>query len=151
MEQISAKTLANSIGYWSDLIPMTQRYQDLKLQLIDAGSASIEEAKQLGILPEKGFVDTLESFWHELEDRVGKGGKIPYWDWVSADSYKETVTRSYLTVFMVSYGYANVETDRFGENIVVSHIVDPRLDPSQAKISIPILVDHEEWEKWRKE
>jgi len=151
MEQISAKTLAGSIGYWSDLIPLTQRYQDPKLQLIDAGTATLDEAKELGLLPEEGFADMLERFWHELENRVGKGGKIAYWEWISAKSYRDTVVRSYLTVFMVSYGYANVEVDRFGENIMITHNVVPLLDTSQAKISIPILVDYEEWERWRKE
>jgi hypothetical protein len=150
MEQLSAKTLAGSLGYWTDLIPIAERWKEANLQLVDAGITTIEEARALGYLPEEGFADILESFWKNLEGRVGEGGRISYWDWIGADTYEETVKRSYLTVFIVSYGYANIESDRFGEKIEIIHNAEPRPDPGQAKISIPTLVDYEEWKIWRK-
>lgn len=151
MEQLSAKTLAGSLGYWKDLIPLAERWKNPQLQLIEAGTATVEEAQELGIIPTEGFADMLEAFWMELAERVGEGGRISYWDWIGTDSYEETVRRSYMTVFMVTYGYARIEFDRFGEKVEIIHNKTPRPDTGQAKISIPTLVDYEEWRQWRKE
>jgi hypothetical protein len=151
MEQLSAKTLAGSLGYWTDLIPFAERWKESNLQMVDAGTATMDEARALGYLPEEGFAQAIESFWSELEARVSKGGRISYWDWIGAESYEETVKRSYLTVFLVSYGYANIESDRFGEKVEIIHNVEQRPDPEQSKISIPTLVDYEEWKIWRRE
>ncbi len=150
MEQLSASTLAGSLGYWTDLIPLAERWKESNLQLIDAGIATMDEARALGYLSEEGFVDIIESFWRELGERVGKGGRITYWDWIGADTYEETVNRSYLTVFLVGYGYAYIESDRFGEKVEIIHNPEPRLESGQAKVSIPTLVDYEEWKIWRK-
>jgi hypothetical protein len=150
MEQLSAKTLAGSLGYWTGLIPLAERWKESDVQMVDAGTATLDEARALGYLPEEGFADIMESFWRALEGRVGKGGRIAYWDWIGADTYEETVKRSYLTVFLVSYGYANIESDRFGEKIEIIHNSEPHPDPEQSKISVPTLVDYEEWKIWRK-
>jgi len=150
MEQLSASTLAVSLGYWTDLIPLAERWKEPDLQLVDAGTATLDEARALGYLPEEGFADVIESFWKELEERVSKGGRIAYWNWIGADTYDETVKRSYLTVFLVTYGYANIESDRFGEKIEIIHNIEPHPEPGQAKISIPTLVDYEEWKIWQK-
>ncbi|MGD0802454.1 MAG: hypothetical protein ABSA11_00050 [Candidatus Bathyarchaeia archaeon] len=151
MEQLSASTLAGSLSYWTDLIPLAERWKESNPQLIDAGTATLDEARALGYLPEEGFAEIIESFWRELEKHVGKGGRISYWDWIGADTYEESVKRSYLTVFLVSYGYANIESDRFGEKIEIIHNIEPNPDPGQVRVSIPTLVDYEEWKIWRKE
>ena len=151
MEQLSAKTLAGSLGYWMDLIPMAERWKVSDVQMVDAGTATLDEARALGYLPEEGFADIMETFWKELEARGGKGGRIAYWDWIGADTYEETLKRSYLTVFLVGYGYANIESDRFGEKVEIIHNAEPHSDPAQSKLSIPTLVDYEEWKIWRKE
>jgi hypothetical protein len=110
----------------------------------------MEEARALGYLPEEGFAEIIENFWRELEARVGKGGRISYWDWIGADTYEETVKRAYLTVFLVSYGYANIKADRLEETVEIIHNLEPHPDPGQSKISIPTMVDYEEWKLWRK-
>jgi hypothetical protein len=151
MEQLSAKTLAGSLGYWTDLIPLAERWKESNVEMVDAGTATMDEARALGYIPEEGFVDIIEGFWRELEAKAGPGGKIGYWDWIGAATYEETIKRAYLTVFMVGYGYANVKADRLEETVDIIHNVEPRPDPGQAKVSIPTMVDYEEWKIWRKE
>ena len=65
MEQISARTLAESMGYWGDLLPITERWSEPELEPRDTEFASINEAQQLGLIPEEGFADTIEDFWRE--------------------------------------------------------------------------------------
>ena len=148
MEQISARTLAESMGYWGDLLPITERWNEPDLEPKDTEFASITEAQQLGLIPEEGFADTIEDFWRELEEKVGKGGEIDYWDWIGADTYEETIRRAYLTVFMVSYGYANLEWNRLLEETILVHNEELNLDRSSEKISLPVMVDFEEWNLW---
>lgn len=151
MEQLTARTLAGSIGYWGDLIPMDERWKEPEYSMVDPGVATRRQAYELGLLPEEGFREILEGLWRELGERTGPGGQIEYWEWVGADTYEETVRRAYLTCFMVSYGYANVEMNRLTEVTEIIHHVEPRLDPGAAKVSLPILIDREEWERWRRE
>ena len=150
-EQISAQTLANSLGYWGGLIPFDERWQDPEVTIRDTEYASVQEAYDLGLLLKEGFSETIEKFWLELGEKAGQGGSIDYWDWIIADTYAETVLRAYLTMFLVSYGYANITHNRLIEETMIVHHVEPREDPGTDKISIPVMIDYEEWKLWRKE
>lgn len=150
-EQISARTLAESMAYWGDLVPFAERWQDLDIEERETGIATRDEARLMGILMDEGFTDTIEEFWKELGERVGPGGSIDYWEWIGAETYEDTIYRAYMTVFMVSYGYANADWDRLMEEHTIIHNVELRPDPGQAKVSLPILIDYEEWKLWRNE
>ena len=150
MEQISARTLAESMGYWGDLIPIDERWSDQLVEPKDTQFASIQEAQRLGLIPEEGFANVIEAFWRELAERVDEEGKIDYWNWIGAESYEETIRRAYLTVFMVSYGYANIHWDQILEETIIVYNKEVRPNPDTSKISIPIMVDFEEWKLWQK-
>ncbi|MFH2110577.1 MAG: hypothetical protein ABIJ47_04880 [Candidatus Bathyarchaeota archaeon] len=151
IEQVSARTLAESLGYWGDLIPLDERWRNPDVTVVETGTATRGEAHELGLIPEEGFMDLIEGFWRELGEKTGIGGHLDYWDWVGAETYHETVYRAYMTVFMVGYGYANVEWDRLLEETVIIHNPEPRPDPGRAKVSLPVMVDYEEWRQWRRE
>jgi len=149
LEQISARTLAESLGYWSDLLPLDERWAQGQVTPVEMGTATWREAQELGIIPEEGFTETLQEFWGELKERIGAGNRTPYWDWVGAETYSETVRRAYLTCYLVGYGFAAVETDRFGENVTIIPLAEPNHDPRSEKKSLPVMVDYEEWRRWR--
>ena len=151
MEQISARTLAESLGYWGGLVPLDERWRGPDVEEVETGTATMGEAHELGLIPEEGFMDLIESLWRELEAKVGSGGRLDYWDWVGAETYQETVYRAYLTVFMVGYGYANAEWDRLLEETVIVHNPEPKPDPGRDKVSLLVMVDYEEWMNWRRE
>ena len=147
--QISAKTLAGSLAYWGGLLPMDERWGDLQLDRVEAGTATMRDAMDLGYILEEGFTETMETFWREMKEKAGEDGLIPYWDWIGADTYPETLKRAFITSYLVGYGYATIQMDRFGDNIVLSPLEEPNLEPDKDQNSLPVLVDREEWERWR--
>jgi hypothetical protein len=149
LEQVSAKTLAESLGYWGDLLPLDERWNEFATDKVDAGMATLGDARALGYILDEGFSDILEASWREMKVKSGEQGWMPYWDWVGADTYEETVKRAYLTSFLVSYGYAVIRMDRFGDEIMVKPLDTPNPDPEEDKTSIPVMVDYKEWERWR--
>ena len=125
MEQISARTLAESLGYWGGLVPLDERWQELEVAERETGTASMKEAFDLGLIPEEGFTELLGGFWRELGEKAGVGGVIDYWDWIGAETYRDTVYRAYMTVFMVGYGYASVSHNRLTEETSIVHNPEP--------------------------
>lgn len=149
MEQMSTKTLMGSLSYWGGLIPFDERWQNGLVEERSTEYASMDEAIKMGFIPGEGFNEIVETFWKELGEHVGPGGIIDYWEWIGAETYEETIHRAYLTVFMVGYGYANAHWDRLMEETKIIHNVEQRPDPGQDKVSIPTMVDYEEWKQWQ--
>ena len=149
LEQVSAKTLAESLAYWGDLLPVDERWGDLQLEQVEPGSATMKDARDLGYIMEEGFNETMESSWAEMKEKAGEDGTIAYWDWVGADTYRETLRRAFITSYLVGYGYATIQMDRFGENVVLSPLEEPDMESDKERNSLPVLVDREEWERWR--
>lgn len=151
MGQISAQTLANSLAYWGDLAPLETRWRGIQVEERETGYTSEDEARRLGLIPEEGFTEALEALWAELGERVGPGGTIPYWDWVGSGTYEETVRRAYLTAFLVGAGYAQAHWDRMSGEYTITHNPKPQPAGEELKTSLPIMVDYEEWKRWREE
>lgn len=151
MEQMSSETLTGSLGYWGDLIPLDERWQEPGVEAKETVYASINEAYRLGYIFEEGFSEIVEGLWKELGEKAGAGGTIDYWEWVGADTYDETIFRAYVTAFLVSYGYANIERKPLLEETTITHLEEPRPNPEKDKMSVAVLVDYEEWRQWRRE
>jgi hypothetical protein len=50
---------------------------------------------------------------------------------------------------MVGYDYAKLETEKFGETIKLIHSKEPSIGSDRKKVSIPVMIDYEEWKRWR--
>ncbi|MGQ9679985.1 MAG: hypothetical protein ACUVV4_04380 [Candidatus Bathyarchaeia archaeon] len=150
LEQVSATTLVNSLSYWSDLLPIAQRWSQPEVRITETGSTSRENAIETGVISEEDFAEAVEDMWKELKERSKESGRIPYWDWVGAETYEETVRRAFLTSYLVGYRYANMEVDRLGEKIDLVPREDPMSASEKPKVSQPIMIDEEEWMKWKR-
>jgi len=150
MEQISPHSLSEAIKYWQSLLPLNERWTKTEFMKTALGAASREELIKQQIIAEKAFTEELETLWSELKQRVGENGKIPYWDFVGADNYGETVKRAYMTSFLVTYGYATFEVHRLEEEIFIIPFSKPRsLLGKKQVVSVPVSVSVEEWRRWR--
>lgn len=152
LEQLSLHSLAEAMRYWDGLLPLKERWPELAVPEVALGLASREELIQQRILGEKVFSDELECHWRDLKEKVkekGVGGKIFYWDFIGADTYKETVQRAFLTSFLTTYGYATLEIHPLEEEVFIKPFETPNTKIcTQQPISIPIAVTYENWQKW---
>jgi hypothetical protein len=155
LEQISPHSLALAAKYWESLLPLDERWLKTKSMLTEPATASREELIRQRIFMEKDFAEELETLWKRLKDKVNKAekdGKIPYWDFVGADSYEETLRRAYLTSFLVTYGYATLEVHPLEEEVYIKPHEKPvsttAKSPKQL-VSVPISISHEEWKQWK--
>lgn len=152
-EQLTLHNISQGLIYWKALAQLRDRWASINVNAVEMGSVSRDEMVKQRVLSEREFGEDLECYWRELKTKVaerGSEGKIEYWDFISADTYEETVQRAFLTAFLVTYGYATLEIDRLEEII---HII-PYNKPREAALtlqstSVPISVSVEDWKKWK--
>jgi len=150
LEQISLRSLAEAVKYWQDLLPISERWLKTGSLEVEIGATTREELVRLRILAEKSFLEELEVLWEELKQRVGGEGKIPYWNFIGADTYSETIKRAYTASFLVTYGYATLEVHPLEEEIFIKPFEKPRsMLGKKQMVSIPVSISFEEWMKWK--
>jgi hypothetical protein len=154
LEQITLQSLAEATTYWLNLLPMDERWKETPPNEVAIGSATREELVQERILRDKAFSEELESFWQELKNRVqekGENGRIPYWGFVGAATYEETVHKAFMTSFLITYGYATLEIYPLEEQIFIRpHEKQETKTGNKQLVSIPIAVSVEDWTKWKR-
>ena len=152
LEQISIHSLATAMRYWESLVPLRERWKELEVSEVAVGTATRDELIKQRILAGKAFSVELESLWQELKGKVKAGeGKIPYWDFVGAETYEATVQRAFLASFLITYGYATLEIYPLKEEIFIKPFETPIVQtPAQPSISVPIAVTFENWQKWKR-
>jgi hypothetical protein len=154
LEQISLHSLAEALRYWETLVPLSERWKEFAVDEVGMGTATRDELIKQRILSDKVFSEELEEFWQELRETVkaeGQDGKIPYWDFIGAETYEETVQRAFLTSFLITYGYATLEIRRLEEEMFIKPFEKPvEKIAMQQGISIPISVTYETWQKWKR-
>lgn len=149
LEQISIGSLRGSMDYWKDLLPLDVRWSKKGPEAVQTGRATLEDAFKLGLLSQQDFATELDSLWTDLKNRAGDSGRLVYWNFVGAETYEETVWRAFVTGFLVSYGYAYLEVDRLQEEIyVIPYKEQMKIEGTVSTMSVPVLVDYEEWKKW---
>jgi len=144
MESISPSALREGLDYWTELPPLSERGLELGGMELQTGRISEEELREMGIVSEEEFGRILEEEWKRMLREVGDEG-IPYWDWICAETFEETVRRSWILSFLISYGYVDVEVRPLEEEILIR----PRRRPAQLgePRSLVIPVTYEEWVK----
>lgn len=153
MEQLTLHGLSRALDYWRKLPPLRERWRSFPQPLPEAEPATRMELLRERILRDKAFTEELEGLWMEmrqLAESRGMGGKIRYWDFIGAETYEETVRRAFMTSFLISYGYADLEVQPLEMEIFLKPNLKPmKRGTAEQLISIPISISREEWLRWR--
>jgi len=153
MEYLSLRSLAEGLRYWEALEPISERWRDFNVEIVTNQTTSREELIKMRVLGDREFSEELESYWHELKNRVAEKAdlKIFYWDFIGAGTYEETVQRAFLVSFLVTYGFATLQINPLEEEIFIIPFDKPRTHAlSQQGTSVPIAVSVEDWQKWKR-
>jgi hypothetical protein len=153
LEQITLRSLADSLRYWNALVPIKERWEQLAVPEVATGIATHDELVEQSILRDETFSVELERYWNELIAKVkekGVDGKLLYMDWVGADTYGDTVQRAYITSFLVTYGYATLEVIPLEEQIFIMPLEEPSAKMNKQAVSVPIALTFEGWQKWKR-
>ena len=152
-EQITLRSLADALRYWNALVPIRERWEQPAIPEFITETATREELVDQRILRDEAFSAELERYWNQLKEKTqteGKDGKLFYMDWVGADTYEETVQRTYITSFLVTYGYATLEVIPLEEEIFIMPLQEPTAKLNQQAVSVPVTLTFESWQKWKR-
>lgn len=145
LDQIFPKRLREALDYWNLLLPLEERFLEVPPISGELGRLSLEELVELKIFSATEFEDLLQRLWNELKSL----GKVSYWYFVCAETFYETVERAYLTSFLVTECYAELETRPLEEEIYLIPKDKPEGVLSRKVSSVPIALDWDRWEKIR--
>lgn len=152
-EQITVQSLGEALRYWDALVPLRERWEQTAVSEVSSETASREELVGESILRDEAFSAELDRYWNELKEKTqtkGEAGKLAYMDWISAETYQETVQRAYITSFLVTYGYATLEVIPLEDEIFISPLQELSAKLSRQAVSVPITLTFENWQKWKR-
>jgi hypothetical protein len=151
LESISPHGFREAKGYWTELLPMDERWRGLGTAETLTGEMGRGELKRMGMVSEEEFIETMEKSWRELKEAAGGKGQVDYWDFIMGKTFEKTVSRAWLVSFLVSYGYATVDVKPLEEEIILTPMEKPRELKPTAVFSLPIAISYEEWTRRRKD
>lgn len=144
LESIAPPGISEAKRYWTDLPPLKERHGELKSTEVGSEEIDSQELSRMGILSTEEFENLMHKTWEELWKAVGEDEEVPYWDFISAPTFEETVRRAWLVSFLVSYGYAGIELRPLEDEIILIPSSMPQRR-KEATVSIPISITKTEW------
>jgi hypothetical protein len=141
LEQLTNEAISLSLDYWNFLLPIEERW---KRRDYSSGkrpdTADASTLTGLGIHGEE-FEKRLISIWEQLRGQYVDQKPVDYWKFVRSPSYHETVQRAYFVSFLVTYGYAKLQTE--GEELLLVPKDEPSKKAIEGGVSFPIPIPKE--------
>ncbi len=150
METLTADVLRDAIDYWISIPSISNRWPELVGDGARPEAIGRDEFIRSSFLNEETFESRLKSLFDELKRKTDKD-RIPYWDFISRGNYEETVERSYLASFLVSYGWAGLQVDPIQGDIFIQARKSTLLSKRDTNLptSIVLTISKEDWERRR--
>ena len=109
------KRVLEAIDYWNHLPTLKERLLTLPEPSNNTSFINLEELIRSKIVSEESFNNLLTELWFELKSKIINMNRVPYWDFIYAQTYEETVLRAILTSFLVTYGFAKMNVNPIEE------------------------------------
>ena len=141
IERLTPQRLKEGIDYWNAILP----YGEKKMVFPPRehhGSLSYEDLVQLNI-----FGDEFQGLLKDLHEELTGRGPVGYWDFISGDTYEQTVMRAYLTSFLITEGDADLEVHPLEEEMTLYAQKRTGSRVKKKPQSIPVAISYEEWKK----
>ncbi|MDW8045018.1 MAG: hypothetical protein RMJ31_04515 [Nitrososphaerota archaeon] len=146
IRQIFPSRLKKAIDYWNQLLPLKERFKKEEVNEVSPGSLSLSELIALKIMSKEEFAEKLQRLYAELESKADTHS-IDYWEFITKESFEETVMRAYLISFLISGGYVKLKIDPIEERMtLIPRKIDEKSDKTiTMPRSIAISLDYERW------
>lgn len=148
-ETLTIESMREAAEYWASLPAQSERWPQLPGSGSSAGLIDREEFLKSNLFGADKFESRLDALYNELTKTAGKE-KVPYWDFISTDSFDETVERSYLASFLVSYGWATLQIHPIEGDVFIKPLQKTaKISREKTPTSIVLSISREEWERRR--
>ncbi len=138
LEQLTEETVTDALNYWDALLPIAERWK--KRQFIEGKPPSSTDAETLTGLGIQGeeFNKQIAQIYEELRTSCETSKFTNYWAFVRRSNYQETVRRAYFVSFLVTYGFAKLQTN--DGNLSLVPIDQPTGKAASNSVSFPIPI-----------
>ena len=139
LEQLTQETVSASLDYWNLLLPIQERWK--RREYARGKSPESTDSSVLDGLGIHGkeFAEQMTGLWKDLQQLYETEHKpIEYWRFVKGSTHQETVQRAYFVSFLVTYGYAKLQTEAEMMSLVPND--QPSNKPTEGGISFPIPI-----------
>ena len=139
LEQLTDGVVSDALDYWNLLLPISERWKRRDYpQGNQPQTTNSDTLTELGIHGRE-FGRELADLWNDLRQLYGVD-KIPveYWKFVKGSSYQETVQRAYRVSFLVTYGYAALQTE--GDQMTLVPNDEPSEKTTSRAVSFPVAI-----------
>ncbi|MBI4344601.1 MAG: hypothetical protein HY555_03335 [Euryarchaeota archaeon] len=144
LEQLSEKRLEEGLDYWNSLLPLAERLREEAPSGGELGLLTREDLVNLRTFSEVEFKDLLKKILEELR-AMAKGGKVSYREFIYRGTFAEAVERAYLTSFLVTDGYVELDVKHLEEEIFLRPLERPIPLEERTKVySVPVPLDYRE-------
>lgn len=151
MECVSRPGIKESIEYWKNLAPISERGTELGTEEIFPEEVSREDLTEFGFESKEDFDKKIEETWKELKEASGADNQISYWDFIDSEDFQETLLNAWVTSFMVSYGYATLELNPLEEETILKPRKERETPSEKTGTSVPISISYKKWKERREQ
>lgn len=140
IEVLTPERLKEAASYWARLKPRGLLPEPSEAPRIVEAEISSEAVKALGLRLGENFRRLMEETFQELLVKVKEvEGEISYWDFVKAESFRETVLKAYMVSFLSTYGYVQLTLDKLTGELKLKPTPETAGKPrGECSIAIPL-------------
>lgn len=146
LDQLTIQRLQEAIDYWNTLPPLSERMKREEVSSTPVRMLTLEKLYKLKVLTQAEIKEKVKELFRELKEKANREGEVDYWDFITQETYEETVEKAYYVSFLISQGYVQLKYDPIEEKYTLKLAAQK----AGGSNSIPVPLSYDEWLKVRK-